>query len=57
MNCYGYIAILETISFCWLMLNLMVRNTTVWTFYCVYLENVFINHIIDIHVKRGCGIK
>ena len=39
------------------MLNLIVRNRTVWLFNCMYLQNVFTNHIFDIYVKTGFGIK
>ena len=39
------------------MLNWIVRNRTVWSFNCVYLKNVFTNHIFDIYVKIGFGIK
>ena len=28
-----------------------------WLFNCVYLENVFTNHIFNIHVKTGFGVK
>ena len=39
------------------MLNRTVRNITVGSLNCLYLENVFINYIFDKHVKSGFGIK
>ena len=39
------------------MLNWIVRNRTVWSFNCVYLQNVFTNHISNIYAKPGFGIK
>ena len=39
------------------MLNWIVRNITVWSFNCVYLQNVFTNHIFKIYVKTGFGTK
>ena len=39
------------------MLNWIVRNRTVWLFNCVYLQNVFANHIFNVYVKIGFGIK
>ena len=33
-----------------LMPNWIVRNKTVWLFNCVYLQNMFTNHIGDIYV-------
>ena len=39
------------------MLNWMVRNRTVWSFNCVYLQNVLTNHIFNTYVKTGFGIK
>ena len=39
------------------MLNWIARNRTVWSFNCVYLENVFTNHIFNMYVKTGFGIK
>ena len=39
------------------MLNRIVRNKTVWSFNCVYLQNVFTNHIFNIYVKTGFGFK
>ena len=35
LNCYRYLAILGTIQPCWTMLNLSVRNQTVWSSKCV----------------------
>ena len=35
----------------------IVRNRTVWSFNCVYQQNVFTNHIFNIYVKTGFGIK
>ena len=35
----------------------MVRKETVWSFNSVYLQNVFTNHIFDIYLKTGFGIK
>ena len=40
-----------------LTLNWIVRNRTVWSFNCMYLQNVFRNHIFNIYVKTGFGIK
>ena len=34
------------------MINWIVRNRTVWFFNCVYQQNVFTNHIFNIHVKQ-----
>ena len=51
------IVILGTFSLCWLMLNWIVRNRTVWSFNCVYLQNVFTNHIFNEYVKTGFAIK
>ena len=53
LNCEWYIALLGTISHCWLMLNWIVRNKTVWSFNCVYLQNVLTNYIFNIYVKNG----
>ena len=39
------------------MLYWIVRNRTVWSFNCVYVQNVFIHHIFNIYVKTGFGIK
>ena len=39
------------------MLNWIVRNRTVWAFNSGYLQNVFTNHIFNIYVKTGFGIK
>ena len=39
------------------MLNWIVGNRTVWSFNCVYLKNVFTNHIFNIFVKTGFGIE
>ena len=39
------------------MLNWIVRKGTVWSFNWVYLQNVFTNHIFNIYVKTGFGIK
>ena len=39
-----------------LILNWIVRNGYVWSFNCVS-KNVFTNHIFNIHVKTGFGIK
>ena len=39
------------------MLNWIVRKRTVSSFKYVYLQNVFTNHIFDIYVKTGFGIK
>ena len=39
------------------MLNWIVWNRTVWSFNCVYLLNVLRNHIFDIYIKTGFGIK
>ena len=38
------------------MLN-FVRNWTVWSFNCMYQQNVFTNHIFNIYGKAGFGIK
>ena len=35
----------------------MVRNRTVWSFDCVYLQNVLTNHKFNIYVKTGFSIK
>ena len=35
----------------------MIWNRTVGSFNCVYLQNIFTNHIFDIYVKTGFGIK
>ena len=35
----------------------IVRKRTVWSFNSVYLQNVFRNHILNIYVKIGFGIK
>ena len=39
------------------MLNWMVRNRTVWFFNCVYLKHAFTNHIFNVYVNTGFGIK
>ena len=39
------------------MLNWIVWNRTVGSFNCVYQKNVFANHIFNIYVKTGFGIK
>ena len=39
------------------MLNWIIRNRTVWSFNCVYQQYAFTNHIFDIYVKIGFGIK
>ena len=51
-----YIAILGTIQL-WLMLNWIAKNRTVLSFNCVYLQNVFTNHILNACVKTWFGIK
>ena len=56
LNCQWYIVILGTFWLCWLMLNWIVRNSTVWSFNSVYLENVFTNHIFNVYVKIGSTI-
>ena len=38
------------------MLNWIVKNRSVWSLNCVYLKNVFINHIFNIYVKTGFGL-
>ena len=38
------------------MLNRIVWNRTVGLFDCVYLQNVFTNHIFDLYIKTGFGI-
>ena len=40
------------IKLSWLMLNWIVRNRTVHSFNCVYLQNMFTNHIFIIYVNR-----
>ena len=35
------------------MLNWTVKNRTVWSFYSVYLQNVFTTHISCMFVKKG----
>ena len=35
------------------MLNWIVRNRTVRSFNCEYLQSMFINHIFDIYVYLG----
>ena len=37
------------------MVNWIVRNRTVWSFNCVYLQNFLTNHIFDKYVKSGFG--
>ena len=38
------------------MLNWIVRNRTVWSFNCVYLQNVFTDHIYLIYMyKKDMG--
>ena len=39
------------------MLNWIVRNRTVWSFNGMYLQNGFTNHVFNIYVKTGFGIK
>ena len=39
------------------MLSWVVRNRTVWSFNCEYIENVLTYHIFNIYVKTGFGIK
>ena len=39
------------------MLNQIVSSRIVRSFNCVYLQNVFTDHIFNIHVKTGFGIK
>ena len=39
------------------MINWIDRSRIVWSFNCVYQQNVFITHISNIHVKVGSGIK
>ena len=39
------------------MLNQNIRNKTLWSFNCVYQQNVFTNHIFNIQVKIGFGNK
>ena len=39
------------------MINWIVKNRTVWSFNCVYLQNMFINHIFKIYVKIGFGLE
>ena len=39
------------------MLNWNIKTRTVWLFNSVYLQNVFTNHIFDIYIKTGFGIK
>ena len=39
------------------MLKWIVRNRTVYSFNCVYLQNVFTNHISNICVKTGFDVK
>ena len=39
------------------MLNRIVRDKTVWSFNCVYLQNVFINYESNSCKKTGFGIK
>ena len=39
------------------MLNWIVRNGTVWSFNCVYVQNMFTNDIFNVFVKTGFGIK
>ena len=39
------------------MLNWVIWNGAVGSFNCRYQQNVFTNHIFDIHVKTGFGIK
>ena len=39
------------------MLNWMFRNRTVWSNNCMYLQNVFTNHIFKICVKTEFGTK
>ena len=34
------------------MLKWIVRNRAVWLFHCVYLQNVFTNHISNIYIKQ-----
>ena len=50
LNCLRYTAIHGTI-WPWLILKSIVRNRTVSSFNCVYLQNVFTNHIFYIYVK------
>ena len=38
------------------MLNQTVRNRTVGSFNCVYLQNVFINHIFTVYVKQDLAL-
>ena len=38
------------------MLKWIVKNRTVWSFNCVYLENVFTNDIFDFNEKTRFGI-
>ena len=35
------------------MLNCIVRNRTVWSFNCVYLQNMLTNRTFNINVKIG----
>ena len=39
------------------MLKWIFRNRTVWSFNSVSLQNVFKNHIFNVYVKTGFGIK
>ena len=39
------------------MLNWIVKDETVWSFNCVYLQNMFTNNIFNIYVKAEFGIK
>ena len=39
------------------MLNWIVRNRAIWSFNYVYLQNVFINQIVNVYTKTEFGIK
>ena len=34
------------------MLNWIIRNRIVWSFNCVYLKNVFTNHVFNIYMYK-----
>ena len=38
------------------MLNLIVRNRTVWSFNYVYLQNIFTNNSCNLHVKKDLAL-
>ena len=39
------------------MLNWIVRNRTVSSINCVHLQNLLTNHVFNLYVKTGFGIK